>query len=170
MPPAGRSRESGSILVHEARYGTQTVRTVVDERTRWASELQLDADADGAIDTRAFVEEDGGIRVERDLDVDGRPDRWEYYRHADDLVGGRVLKVGFSLAGDAVVDAWAFHGADGQVARVEVSTARDGVVDRWEHDAGGALVRVETDGDGRADGWSTYENGILVETGSGPSP
>lgn len=71
-----------------------------------------------------------------------------------------------------MVDAWAFHGADGQVARVEVSTARDGVVDRWEHYAGGALVRVETDGDGdgRADGWSTYENGILVETGSGPSP
>ena len=160
----------GSILVHDAQHGALVVRTVVDERTRRMSELQLDADADGQVDTRAQVDPGGGVRVERDLDADGIPDRWDFYRDADDVARGRVAKVGFSLAGDAVIDAWAFYGPDGRLARVAVSTARDGVVDRWEHYERGVLVRVETDGDGdgRVDAWSAYENGILVQ--SGPVP
>ena len=163
--PAG----GGSVLVHEASYGSRAVRTVVDERTRRMSELQVDADGDGAVDTRARVETDGLVRVERDLDGDGAPDRWEYYRDAQDAARGRVAKVGFSLAGDAVVDAWAFYGPEGRIARVEVSTARDGVVDRWEFYEHGALVRVETDGDGdgQVDAWSAYEDGILVPSPAG---
>lgn len=168
--PAG----GGAILVHEAVYGTHTVRTVVDERTRRMSELQLDADGDGVIDTRAHVEAGGAIRVARDIDADGAPDRWDYYRDARDVARGRVAKVGFSLAGDAVIDAWAFYGPEGRIARVEVSTARNGVVDRWEHYEDGALVRAGTDadGDGRVDAWATYEDGILMpssaETGGSP--
>ena len=156
----------GAVLVHETRLGGQVVRTVVDERTRRMSVLQFDADADGVFDTNAHVDASGQIRVERDLDADGAPDRWEYYRDAVDFAGGRIMKVGFSLPGDGVVDAWAFHDADGQVARVEVSTARDGAVDRWEFYAGGNLVRVETDRDrdGRVDAWSVHENGILLDS------
>lgn len=156
----------GSTLVHEARHGAQMVRTVVDERTRRASAVLVDADADGAFEARAAVETGGGVRVERDLDGDGVPDRWDYYRDPGDAARGRLARVGFSLGGDAVVDAWAFYGIDGRLTRVEVSTARDGVVDRWEHYADGRLVRVETDtdGDGRVDAWSTYESGILWGT------
>ena len=161
-----RDPGGGTTLVHEARHGAQVVRTVVDERTRRASAVLVDADADGAFEARAGVETGGGVRVERDLDGDGVPDRWDYYRDARDAARGRLARVGFSLGGDAVVDAWAFYRADGRLARVEVSTARDGVVDRWEHYAGGHLLRVETDtdGDGRVDAWSTYESGILRET------
>jgi hypothetical protein len=164
-----------SVLVHEASYGSGAVRTVVDERTRRTLELQIDGDGDGAVDTRARVETDGLVRVERDLDGDGAPDRWEYYRDAQDAARGRVAKVGFSLAGDAVVDAWAFYGPEGRIARVEVSTARDGVVDRWEFYEHGALVRVGTDGDGdgRVDAWSAYEDGILAPVppdGAGAQP
>ena len=156
----------GAALVHETRLGGQTVRTVIDERTRGMSALQIDTDGDGVFDTHAHVEASGQIRVERDIDADGNVDRWEYYDDARDLARGRMAKVGFSLPGDGVVDAWAFHDADGQVARVEVSTARDGNVDRWEHYAGGDLMRVETDRDrdGRVDAWSVYENGILRES------
>ena len=156
-------------LVYDVRRGTRTVRTVVDEETRRMSELQLDEDADGVLDARAYVGEGGDVRVERDDDGDGAPDRWEYYRDVDDFARGRIEKVGFSLVGDRVVDAWAFYGADGAIARVEVSTARDGVVDRWEYYAGGVLARVGTDidQDGEVDAWSTYEDGILVATAPG---
>lgn len=160
--PSGR----GSTLVYEQRDGARTVRAVVDERTRRMSELRVDTDGDGVFETLAHVETGGGVRVQRDLDADGASDRWDYYLDVSDLARDRIAKVGFSLAGDAVVDAWAFFGADGRIVRVDVSTTRDGVVDRWEHYAGGSLARVETDtdGDGRADTWSTYEDGILQET------
>ena len=162
--PAGGGR---STLVHDFEFGSETVRAVIDERTRRASEWRIDADADGRPETRARVDAaTGAVSVERDLDADGVPERWEYYAGVREAEQGRVEKVGFSLAGDAVVDAWAFHGADGGIVRVEVSTRRDGVVDRWEHYEDGAMVRVEADadGDGRIDVWSTYVDGILTAT------
>ena len=162
--PAGGGR---STLVHDFEFGGGTVRAVIDERTRRASELRLDADGDGRPDTRAHVDgTTGAVRVERDLDADGVPERWEYYADAREAEQGRAEKVGFSLAGDAVVDAWAFHGADGRIVRIEVSTGRDGVVDRWEHYEDGVMVRAEedADGDGRVDAWSTYVDGILTAT------
>ena len=162
--PAGGGR---SMLVHDFEFGGETVRAVIDERTRRASEWRLDADGDGRPETRARIDATTGeVRVDRDLDADGVPERWEYYAGVREAEQGRVEKVGFSLAGDAVVDAWAFHGADGGIVRVEVSTRRDGVVDRWEHYEGGVMVRAEADadGDGRVDAWSTYVDGILTAT------
>ena len=156
-----------STLVHESELGGGTVRAVIDDRTRRALELRLDADDDGRAETRAWVDgTTGAVRVERDLDADGVPERWEYYAGGREAGQGRAEKVGFSLAGDAVADAWAFHGADGRIVRVEVSTGRDGVVDRWEHYENGVMVRAEadTDGDGRVDVWSRYEDGILAAT------
>ena len=156
-----------STLVHDFEYGGETVRAVIDERTRRAVELLLDADADGVPETRAYVDGTTGVvRVERDLDADGATDRWEYYADVREAEQGRIEKVGFSLAGDAVVDAWAFYSADGQLVRFEVSTGRDGVVDRWEHYENGIMVRAkaDADGDGRIDAWSTYVEGILTTT------
>ena len=161
----------GSTLVRDFHYAGQTVRAVIDERSRRAPELRFDLDADGVPETRAHVDsEQDGVRVERDLDADGVTDRWEYYADLREAQAGRLEKLGFSLAGDAVADAWAFHGADGQLVRLEVSTRRDGVVDRWEHYEDGVMVRTESDddGDGRIDTWSTYVNGILAATGAAP--
>lgn len=144
------------------------VRAVINEETGRVRELRIAADGDFTKLTRILLDEDGAARVPRDLDGNGAPDRWEYYADARAMASGSVEKVGFSLAGDGVEDAWVFHDALGEVLRVEVSTARDGTVDRWEHYAGGALVRVEADtnGDRRPDRWETYDRGIFVSASS----
>lgn len=159
--PADANR---SILVHDFDYGGETVRVVINERTRRAAELRLGGDATDATRTR-LDPATGGVVLERDLDGDGVTDRWEYYADRDEPGGGRIEKVGFSLGGDSVEDAWAWYDGDGQLTRIEVSTARDGVVDRWEHYRDGALVLVETDtdGDGRADERSVWVDGIRTD-------
>lgn len=155
-----------SVLVHDFRLGAHVVRAVVDQRTGRVAELLLPGPVHVAPSTRAYLDEYGGVRLDRDLDADGAVDRWEYYADSGQLERRRAEKVGFSLAGDEIVDAWVFHSAAGEVTRVEVSTNRDGLVDRWEHYENGLLVRVEadTDHDGRIDEWSTYVDGILSTT------
>jgi len=76
------------------------------------------------------------------------------------------VKSGFSLAGDGIVDAWAYRDDKGQLLRIEVSKRRDGKVDRWEYYDKGQLARVEedTDHNGRVDRWATYDAGILMST------
>lgn len=164
--PAADAR--ATVLVHDSRAGRDIVRAVIDEGTGRVRELRLAPGGDFAAALRLHVEEDGGVRTPRDLDGDGVPDRWEYYADVRDIESGEIEKVGFSLAGDEVVDAWAFHDEAGEIRRVEVSTGRDGVVDRWEHYRSGALVRVESDRDrdGRVDEWSTFSDGILSSTQS----
>ena len=155
-----------SILVHDFLVGTQAFRAVIDEQRGRAVELRFSAVGDSTGENRLFLEETGGVRLPRDLDGDGLADRWDYYAGLGGMESGVAEKVGFSLAGDGVIDTWAFHDDEGRVSRVEVSTGRDGVVDRWEHYDAGVLVRVETDADrdGRVDGWSTYVDGILSTT------
>ena len=155
-----------TILVHDSRTGADVVRAVINERTGRVRELRLAPGGDLTMAVRVSLDENREIRVPRDLDGDGAADRWDYYADARQLESGAVERAGFSLAGDGIVDAWAFHDEQGRIIRVEVSTRRDGVVDRWEHYRGGALVRVETDADrdGRVDHWSTYRRGILQTT------
>ena len=162
IPAASTSQ---SILVHDFRIGAQAFRAVIDEQTGRAVELRLSAD-DITKPTRLYLEETGGLRWPRDLDADGLADRWDYYADLGGMESGVLEKVGFSLAGDGIVDTWAFHDEQGRVSRVEVSTGRDGIVDRWEYYDAGVLVRVETDADrdGRVDGWSGYVDGILSTT------
>lgn len=157
-----------SILVHDSRAGADAVRAVINERTGRVVELRVAPGGDVARATHLHFDGSGGARVSRDVDGDGTADRWDYYDDVRRIDSGVADRVGFSLAGDEVVDAWAFHDEYGQISRVEVSTARDGVVDRWEHYRGGVLVRVETDADrdGRVDSWSTYRNGVLSTTRS----
>lgn len=156
-----------SILVHDSRTGLDAVRAVIDERTGRVVELRI-ASGDPATTTHLHFDESGGARVPRDLDGDGAADRWDYYDDVRRIGSGVADRVGFSLAGDEVVDAWAFHDEQGQVSRIEVSTQRDGVVDRWEYYSGGLLEQVETDTDrdGRVDSWSAYRNGVLSTSAS----
>lgn len=73
-------------------------------------------------------------------------------------------RVGFSLRGNGVIDAWEFRDAKGQLVKIEVARRQDGAVDRWEYYDNDQLARVEEDDnrDGKPDRWLTYEAGILV--------
>ena len=98
--------------------------------------------------------------VQLDVNADGRVEE------SVTVQNGALAGVGFSLAGDGVIDAWAYRDSNGQLSRIEVSTKRDGRIDRWEHYTNGLMVRVDldTNGNGRPDRWQTYEGGILMDT------
>ena len=155
-----RDPETGrSLLVHESHSRDGVIRRVIDGNA--LTEVRLDVDAQGREHTRVHVNGNEITRVDRDLNGDGRVDRWEYYDSAQQLA-----KIGFSLLGDGVLDAWAYRDNDGQVTRIDVSTRRDGTIDRWEHYEHGHLARVEEDKDrnGRIDHWYTYNAGIMINT------
>ena len=159
-----RDPETGkSLLVHETRTSMGVLRRVIDGQT--LKEIQLDPATPGGERTRVEVSGTQITRVDRDMDGDGRIDRWEYYDPQK-----RLVKVGFSLASDGVLDAWAYRDAAGQITKIDVSTRRDGTVDRWEYYEKGQLARVEldTNHDGRADRWLTYQDGILWSTSDTP--
>ncbi|HWI19898.1 MAG TPA: hypothetical protein VNT81_19230 [Vicinamibacterales bacterium] len=75
-------------------------------------------------------------------------------------------RVGFSVANDGVIDAWAVRDATTGLVKIEISTRRNGKIDRWEHYQKDVLLRVEldTNGNGKPDRWMTYQDGIEMET------
>lgn len=135
-PISGRTE-----LVYEHLSTDAALRAVV--RSGHLSEFRIDMTGDGREDTRAYVEDGGLVRAERDLDGDGLVDRWEDYDPTQDR-----QQVGFSLGGDGRPDAWARYDDAGALVLIEVSTGRDGIVNRWEHYHDGTLVRVDEDTDG----------------------
>jgi hypothetical protein len=108
----------------------------VMDERKAVKEVRVDTDGDGVVETRVKVD------------------------------AGNLAGVGFSLANDGVIDAWAYRDAANQLVRIEVSTKRNGKIDRWEHYTNNQMVRVEidTNGNGRADRWQTYDAGILIDT------
>jgi hypothetical protein len=148
-----------------------TTKASYDKATGKLSELTLDADKNGRIDTWTEMDGTRPVRSRIDSNEDGRMDRWEYYDEA-----GRLLKVGFSRKGDDTPDAWAYASAAGRVDRIEISSVSDPArVDRWEFydtaaaapgtapEGTGPLLRVEedTNGDGRPDKWERYAREVV---------
>ena len=85
----------------------------------------------------------GGALLEVELDKDDDGNVEECVK----VVNGLIAGVGFSRAGDGIIDAWVYRDADGQVARIEISTKRNHRVDRWEYYKDGVLTRVAVDAD-----------------------
>lgn len=102
------------------------------------------------------------LRGEKDVDADGRIDRWEYF-DAD----MNLERVGTSSASDGIEDTWTWPAAPGAEGRVDRSGQRDRHVNRREFYRDGALTRVEhdTNGDGRIDRWDRYSGTVLREAG-----
>jgi hypothetical protein len=128
-------------------------RADYDPKTGRLQRLSYDASHNGRNDAVSIMDGTRILRIELDLDENGKVDRWDFYRADRSLE-----KVGLSRANDGVMDAQAFYTPDGTLARIEVSTGRDGRFNRVEFYEGGVLVRSEEDAnaDGRPDKWETY--------------
>jgi hypothetical protein len=114
-----------------------------NERDGRLEELAFGADPAAVPEGRAFMD---GARIERaeiDTDLDGRPDRFEYY---------------------APAGTGAPAGAQNVLVRVEQAGGPNGAVTRWEYYERGVIARVEEDAnkDGRVDKWERYVNGVLA--------
>lgn len=146
--------ETGVQLVYrEVRTADGAVlRYLFDDTSRTLREVRVVRDGQGTSKGVALRLNDGSLSIEgatRSM--------------ATDPATG-LLKVGFSLRDNGIIDAWEYRDAARRLHKIEVSRRQDGVVDRWEFYEHDQLARVEEDDnrDGRVDRWLTYEAGILV--------
>jgi hypothetical protein len=160
---------------------TRGLAPVYDGATGRLVELAHDRDGDGRYETTAFTRGARVLRVEVDVNGDGRPDRWEYYEYAGEqtaptpAAGPPVAETITEPAVEPAAQSPASARGDAPHAvRLAYAPAFDGRITRWERYEHGALVAVADDRDrnGRPDRWETYLDGALTTlsldtTGSG---
>lgn len=103
-----------------------------------------------------------------DIDQDGRPEVYKYYKTVDDpeRPGEKktvLVRQDIDLTWDGKIDIWRYFDATGKVQREEWDTDYDGNVDETRYFEGGVMVRSERDrnNDGRADMTRYYKDGKL---------
>jgi hypothetical protein len=128
-------------------------RAEYDKQTGRLRTLAFDATGGGKNNAVGYLDGTRMRRIELDLDANGAIDRWDFY-NAD----GKLEKVGLSQRNDGRMDAEAFYTPEGALRMMRVSTRRDGTFDRAEYFENDVLIRSEddTNGDGRPDKWDTY--------------
>ena len=130
-----------------------------DDRTGQLRRLTITRQFDGKPNITGDIHESKFVKIEVDVNEDGKIDRWEYYDAEE-----KLSRVGVSRANDGIEDAWVFRADNGAIARIEVSTKRNGKANRTEFYENGVLVKVAEDAnlDGLIDKWEQYESGVLV--------
>ena len=143
----------------QRRSENRRIEPVYDQKTGKLQLLKYDSNGNGVIDTWSYMDGARAVRIDIDVDEDGKIERWEYYGASQ-----KLEKVGFSRARDGKEDAWSYPGAAGAVERIETSTRRDGKVSRVEHFKADRLVAAEEDSDqdGKTDKWETYDGERLA--------
>ena len=143
----------------QRRSENRRIEPVYDQKTGKLQLLKYDSNGNGVIDTWSYMDGARAVRIDIDVDEDGKIERWEYYGASQ-----KLEKVGFSRAKDGKEDAWSFPGAAGAIERIEMSTRRDGKVSRVEHFKSDRLVAAEEDSDqdGKTDKWETYDGERLA--------
>jgi hypothetical protein len=103
-----------------------------------------------------------------DLDGDGRPEVWKYYKTASDPdhPGEQkmiLVREDLDLNWDGKPDIWRYFNDKGQVEKEEWDTDFDGKVDEVRYFEDGVIVRAECDrnNDGKYDVVRFYKNGQL---------
>jgi len=124
-----------------------------DKSTGRLREIVFDANKNGKNDTISYMDGTRIIRIELDLDENGKVERWDFYRP-----DGKLEKVGLASRNDGVMDSQAFYTQAGELQRIEISTKRDGTFDRTEFYDHNVLFRGQddTNGDGKPDKWDEY--------------
>lgn len=147
--------ETGAQLVYRdvPQANGSVFRYLFNDSNRVLKQIQVRRVVDGEVKSVGLHMDSAGVAR---LDAPGRSVA------RDGSSGG--VKVGFSLRGNGVVDAWEYRDAKGLLTKIEVSRRQDGNVDRWEYYENDQLARVEEDEnrDGKPDRWLTYDAGILV--------
>ena len=143
----------GLIAAVSACSKAEQPRAEYDAQTGRLRTLAFDATGGGKNNAVGYLDGKHMRRIELDLDANGAIDRWDFYG-AD----GKLEKVGLSQRNDGKMDAEAFYTAEGALRLMRVSTRRDGTFDRAEYYENNVLIRSEddTNGDGRPDKWDTY--------------
>jgi hypothetical protein len=128
-------------------------RADYDPATGRLRRITLDANKNGRNDTVSYMDGTRVLRIELDLDENGKVERWDFYRP-----DGKLEKVGLASRNDSVLDSQAFYAPGGALERIEISTERDGRFDRTEFYEHNVLIRSQddTNGDGRPDKWDDY--------------
>jgi hypothetical protein len=128
-------------------------RAEYDKSTGHLAKIEFDANKNGKNDTVSYMDGARIVRVELDLDENGKVERWDIYRP-----DGKLDRVGLASRNDGVMDSQAFYDLAGALDRIEISTKRDGRFDRTEFYRNNLLVRSQddTNGDGRPDKWDDY--------------
>jgi len=143
----------------QRRSENRRIEPVYDQKTGKLQLLKYDSNGNGVIDTWSYMDGARAVRIDIDVDEDGKIERWEYYGASQ-----KLERVGFSRAKDGKEDAWSYPGAAGAIERIETSTRRDGKVSRVEHFKSDRLVAAEEDSDqdGKTDKWETYDGERLA--------
>jgi hypothetical protein len=111
---------------------------------------------------REHTTDDGNLIVEVDLDGDGKPDIYNYYRQLDG--GGRLLlRKEMDLNQDTRIDVWSIYTETGDLEREEMDGDFDGNIDWVDHYQGGKRVmsEIDTQNTGRFDLFKYYEAGKI---------
>lgn len=147
--------DTGAQLVYrDVRAADGSVmRYLFDEVSRKLIEIQVMRVVNGKLETVGLHLGDSGVT---------RVDAGGHTVERDANAG--LTKVGFSVRGNGVIDAWEYRDAKDVLVKIEVSRHQDGTVDRWEFYKDDQLARVEQDEnrDGRVDHWQTYDVGVLI--------
>lgn len=107
--------------------------------------------------------EDGLVRVDVDLDGDGRPDVMNFQRPRAGAAP-LIVRKETDLNRDGRVDVRSFFGETGQIDREEMDGDFDGTFDWVDHYQGGRRVmsEVDTDYDGSTNIWSYYDGNVIT--------
>jgi len=116
-------------------------------------EIKIDRNYDGIIDRTEFYDAKGAVvKVESDINADGKVDEWVYYEN------GAAIKGEKDINNDGKPDTTLIYDSKGVVIRTEADANGDGKIDEWVHYEAGKPVKAEKDvnKDGKPDTWLTY--------------
>ncbi len=113
--------------------------------------VERDLNGDGKVDIRESYDAEGNVeRQVIDLDFDGKPDVVLYFEK------GQLVRKEYAFGFDGKPHAWNYYEKNQLVSR-ERDENGDGKVDYWEFWQNGEIDRIglDTDGDGKVDKWES---------------
>jgi hypothetical protein len=159
----GGSQTTGAKASTNAASGAETTERITEGGLTL---VEVDLNGDGRPEIYNYYRERSQaerllVRREADLNQDGRIDIWSFYDE-----GGGVSQERMDGDFDGTPD-WVDYYQGGKRTLSEVDTNSDGQFDLFKYYVDGKLVRKErdTNSNGKIDFWELYEDGKVVKAG-----